>query len=99
MEIANPVCFVQAYLVYSEMFIPKITTCILEESYRVFHTCPFNPNTNSLSKLDAQDEAAILDAIRNRLTLSFREVCWFLFLLRPKGQKSAARQSKVKPRE
>jgi hypothetical protein len=98
-EIANPGCFVEAYLVYSEMFIPKITTGILEESYRVSHTCPFNPNTNYLSKLDAQDEAPILDAIRNRLTLSSREVCRYLFLLRPKGQKSAARQSKVKPRE
>jgi hypothetical protein len=76
-EIANPVCFVEAYLVYSEMFIPKITTGVLEESYRVSHTCPFNPNTNYLSKLDAQDEAPIFDAIRNRLTLSFREVCCF----------------------
>jgi len=44
-------------------------------------------NTNSLSKLDAQDEAAILDSIRNRLTLSSREVCWFPIPSPTKGPK------------
>jgi hypothetical protein len=40
---AYVVYFVEDYLVYFEMFIPKITAGIFEESDRGSHTCPFDP--------------------------------------------------------
>jgi len=51
-QMAYVVYFVEDYLVYSEMFIPKITAGIFEESDRSSHTCPFDPNTNYLMRLD-----------------------------------------------
>src|SRR5262245_8534524 len=41
-DMPDPMCFIEIYLVYSEMFIPKISAGVLEESDRGSYTCPFN---------------------------------------------------------
>jgi hypothetical protein len=67
-------CFVKIYLVYSEMFIPKITTGIFEESDRGSHTYPFDQTPNYpdaylnsvLGKFDAQTKAPCVNESAQR---------------------------------
>lgn len=52
-DVAYLVCFVEIYLVYSEMLIPEITAGILEESDRGSHTFPFDQTQTILTLLDS----------------------------------------------
>ena len=52
-QVAYIVYFVEDYLVYSEMFIPKITVGIFQESDRGSHTCPLDQTQTILTLLDS----------------------------------------------
>ena len=48
------VCFVKTYVLYSEIFVPKLTADIFKDSDRGSHGCPFNQAQTILMLTNAQ---------------------------------------------